>query len=249
MNIHEYGNRNGKTIVLIHPSLVRWDYFEYVIPFLENDFHLLIPALPGYDAETAEDFSSVEETASRLAGRLKENGRDDIHAVYGCSMGGSIALRMTADAEVKIRHCIMDGGITPYQLPRLLTRPIALRDYCLVMAGRAGGIRLLEKAFAADKYSPEDLRYVSDILKSCSRRTIWNTFDSCNNYRMPDLLVKDTAVHYWYAENEEKERAWDIRYMREHVPHTDFRKIPSLGHAGLAVRHPDLLAEMIYELK
>ena len=32
MNIHEFGKENEKTILLIHPSVVKWDYFEYVIP-------------------------------------------------------------------------------------------------------------------------------------------------------------------------------------------------------------------------
>ncbi len=28
MTIHEYGTENERIIVLIHPSLVMWDYFE-----------------------------------------------------------------------------------------------------------------------------------------------------------------------------------------------------------------------------
>lgn len=32
VNIHEFGKENEKTILLIHPSVVKWDYFEYVIP-------------------------------------------------------------------------------------------------------------------------------------------------------------------------------------------------------------------------
>lgn len=49
MTIHEYGKDNQKIIVLIHPSVVMWDYFEYITPLLEGKFHLIIPALPGYD--------------------------------------------------------------------------------------------------------------------------------------------------------------------------------------------------------
>ena len=40
MTIYEYGKDNRNVIVLIHPSLVTWDYFEYVVPFLEQDNHL-----------------------------------------------------------------------------------------------------------------------------------------------------------------------------------------------------------------
>ena len=49
MTIHEYGKSNAKTVVLVHPSVVMWDFFEYLIPLLEKDCHVIIPALPGYD--------------------------------------------------------------------------------------------------------------------------------------------------------------------------------------------------------
>jgi hypothetical protein len=45
--------------VLIHPAVVMWDYFEYVIPLLEKDFHLIIPALPGYDPENKSNFMRI----------------------------------------------------------------------------------------------------------------------------------------------------------------------------------------------
>lgn len=52
MNIHEFGKENRESIFLIHPSVVKWDYFEYVIPLLEKNYHLIVPALPGYDLRT-----------------------------------------------------------------------------------------------------------------------------------------------------------------------------------------------------
>ena len=45
MNIHEFGEENNEIILLIHPSVVKWDYFENVIPLLQEKFHLLIPAI------------------------------------------------------------------------------------------------------------------------------------------------------------------------------------------------------------
>ena len=54
--------------------------------------------------------------------------------------------------------------------------------------GGAGGMALLGKAFAADGYSKEDLQDVAGILKHRSRKTIWRTFESCNNYKLPDLI-------------------------------------------------------------
>ena len=234
MNIHEFGKENKKTLLLIHPSVVKWDYFENVIPLLQKDYHVFVPALPGYDFENDSDFTSVEQIASELNVWFKEKGYTELDVVYGCSMGGSIALMVALGQLARIKHCVMDGGITPYQLPWIATRFIALKDYLMMMIGRTGGVSLLEKAFATDDYSREDLQYVSDVLKHCSSRTLWRTFDSCNNYKVPEPVPQmGTQIHYWYAKNEEKERKQDIAYMKSRFPQTKFEILPELGHGGL----------------
>lgn len=249
MTIHEFGKEHEKTILLIHPSVVKWDYFENVIPLLQEKYHLLVPALPGYDFENDSDFTSVEQIASELNQWLKNEGYQELYAVYGCSMGGSISLLVALGQKIPIRHCISDGGITPYQLPWIVTRFIALKDYLMMMIGRAGGVGLLEKAFATDEYSKEDLQYVADVLRHCSSKTLWRTFESCNNYKIPDPLpTLDTQIHYWYASEEEKERKQDIEYVRRNFPQTDFTVLHDLGHGGLVLLKPELFVEMIDQL-
>lgn len=67
MNIHEFGKENNEVILLIHPSVVKWDYFEYMIPLLEKKYHLVVPALPGYDYS--------EEDLQYVADVLKHSSR------------------------------------------------------------------------------------------------------------------------------------------------------------------------------
>ena len=185
MRIYEFGTENPECILLVHPSLVTWDYFEYVIPLLEKQYHVLVPALPGYDLEDDSQFSSVEKIASELADELLQKGIREVKAVYGCSMGCSIALRMAADGKLNVQDTVMDGGITPYQLPWILTRFIALRDFAMMALGKLGGEKLIVKAFSSTEFSEEDLKYVAGIFRHCTYRTLWNTFDSSNNYKMP----------------------------------------------------------------
>ena len=243
MTIHEFGKGNPRTVVLIHPSLVRWDYFEYVIPLMEQNYHLVIPALPGYDPDRQSEFTSIEEIADELADWLLANGHPEIDCIYGCSMGGSIVIRFLSDKRVKARSAVIDGGITPYQLPRIATRFIALRDYLMIAMGKLGGVKLLEKAFATDEYSAEDLQYIADVLHSLSRKTIWRTFDSCNNYPMQEPVeIACEHIEYWYAQAEAKERAWDIAYVKKHIPQAAFRALENVGHGGLAPLQPERLA-------
>ena len=249
MEIKEFGTQNERVVVLIHPSLVTWDYFERVIPLLEGDYHLVVPVLPGYNLEDASDFISVEGHAAEVGDWLVSHGLGKVFAVYGCSMGGSVVLRMAVDNKVQAGHYVMDGGITPYQLPWILTRFIALRDFLMMAIGKMGGEKLLVKAFSTTEFSDEDLRYVANILKHCSYKTLWNTFDSCNNYLMPKEPVRFSGtVHYWYAEKERKARDWDLKYMHKFVPATEFRELDGMDHGDMALFQPERFAKEIRAL-
>ncbi len=246
MTIHEFGTEHQQVVILIHPSVVMWDYFEKAIPVLEKKYHMIVPALPGYDPDKADDFTSVEAIARKLENWLLAYGYGDISCLYGCSMGGSIVVRMLADHRITIRNAVIDGGITPYQLPYLVTRCIAVRDFLMIYMGKLGGIKLLTKAFAADDYSADDLQYIANVLRFMSAKTVWRTFESCNNYSMPEAFdASDTNMEYWLAEREIKERNWDIFYIMEHFPHCRFRKFRDLGHGGLAITKPELFAKAI----
>ena len=133
MTVHEFGEENKNVVVLIHPALVMWDYFEYVIP-------------------------------------------------------------------------------------------------------------LLEKAFNTDEYSEEDLQYIAKVLRFVSAKTVWRTFESCNNYKMPkDIRTDCRTVEYWYAQTEKKARKWDIDYIRKSFLQAVFKEFKNVGHGGLAALKPDLL--------
>ena len=249
MTIHEFGKENSKIIVLIHPSVVMWDYFEYVIPYLEGKYHLVIPALAGYDDGKPGDYTSVEEIAAELEDWLNKNANGEIACIYGCSMGGSIVIKMLADDRLNIQSAVIDGGITPYQLPYIITRLIAVKDFLMIGMGKLGGIKLLEKAFATDEYSREDLKYVAKILRMMSAKTIWRTFESCNNYTMPKQIVSCCKrIEYWFADAEEKARKRDIAYIRDHFTNVRFRKIRNVGHGGLAALYPKKLARGLDKL-
>ncbi len=246
MKIYEYGKENSEAIVLIHPSVVTWDYFERVIPLLDKDYHLLVPAVPGYDLTDDSEFTSVEQIALELADDLLTMGIRKVKAIYGCSMGGSIVLRMAVDQKIRAEHYIMDGGITPYQLPWLLTRFIALRDFGMMAMGKYGGEKLMIRAFSDSQYSEEDLKYIAMILKHCTCRTLWNTFDSCNNYDMPKQVMHFPGkMHYWFGENERKARDWDIRYMKKFVPETEFMRFRGADHGDLPFFYPEKMARAL----
>lgn len=249
MTVHEYGKRHQKTVLLIHPSVVMWDYFEYVIPLMKEAFHLVIPALPGYDPNKKSDFTSIEQIAGELEDWLIERNLKDVACVYGCSMGGSVILKMLANNRLKIQSAIIDGGITPYELPWMVTRLIAVKDFFMITMGKMGGVKLLQRAFSTDEFSDEDLQYAAKVLKMMSMKTIWRTFESCNNYSMPKSVQTDCKkIEYWFSDIEENARKADIAYIKKMLPQVEFKRIMEVGHGGLAIRKPEKLAEGIRDM-
>ncbi|MCR5510386.1 MAG: hypothetical protein K6F54_05490 [Lachnospiraceae bacterium] len=128
----------------------------------------------------------------------------------------------------------------------IITRLIAVKDFLLIYAGKIGGAKLLEKAFSTDELSEDDVQYAAKVLKMISARTIWRTFESCNNYFMPkDIRTDCKHIEYWIAAKEVKDRSADVAYIKRVFPHTIFRKIRDMGHGGLAPFHPELFARGI----
>ena len=164
-------------------------------------------------------------------------------------MGGAVVLKMLAEQKIHVRHTVCDGGITPYQLPWLVTRLIAVKDFLMISMGKIGGLKLLEKAFATDEYSKEDLQYISKVLHFISYKTIWRTFESCNNYKMPaGNIAYPGKLQYWYGEKEAGERKADLKYVKEHFPHTEIIKFDNLGHGGLVTLYPEKMADRLKDI-
>ena len=119
----------------------------------------------------------------------------------------------------------------------------------MMALGKLGGEKLIVKAFSSTEFSEDDLQYVANIFRHCTYKTLWNTFDSTNNYRMPKQPMRfPGTVHYWYAEKERKARDWDIRYMQKFVPNTIFRSFEGMDHGDMALFYPERFAEEILTL-
>ena len=50
-----------------------------MIPLLQEKYHLLIPALPGYDFENDSDFTTIEQIASELNDWLSTGGYRNLY--------------------------------------------------------------------------------------------------------------------------------------------------------------------------
>lgn len=82
----------GTPMVLLHGFPLDHHLWDEIIPFLEDQFDLILPDLRGFGgSSTVDSFSSMEDYASDIAALLDHMGLPKA-AIVGHSMGGYVAL-------------------------------------------------------------------------------------------------------------------------------------------------------------
>lgn len=243
MKIHEFGKRNHGNIVMIHGACMSWDMLLPSIKFLSKEYHIYAVAVPGHDLTTNEEFTSVENISARIERAFLRNGISRIDLLYGLSMGGGIALRMLADNKLKIDCAVINAGITPYELPRFVTRLILAKDIVMTTIGKYSR-SALAVAFPPDRFAVSDIDRMFAVMQHMSGNTIKKVFDSTDNYSTPEKFPDIAAeIEYWYGEDEKNERKLDISYVKRHIPGIKLREIKGMAHGQYAVSCPEQFAD------
>ncbi len=245
MQILEHGQNHPQTLLFFPCTAEPVWAFEATIALLSQRRHVFQVVFDGHQPEYPGDFTSVEQTVDEVTAYLKNYGIDRLDAAYGCSLGGACLTRLLALDEISVGRAIIDGGITPYQMPYLL-RSLHLAVDVLSFKLAANNRKVLETAFPPERFtlpghdSVKEYNAIAAYLKTYSDRTIRNIFWSGNNYALPETSAAcSTKIAYWYGADEKKDRKYNIRFIRRYFPQIQLREFPNMAHAELVMIHPE----------
>jgi len=245
MKILEYGKENDRIALILECTAEPWWVFEASAIELAKTFHVFLSIADGHEGEGTE-FTSIERYASDTVSHLKCLGIEHLDLLYGCSMGGACAVRILAREDIEVEKAVIDAGITPYPYPRFLCRMIAAVDFVSIwLATRS--MTVMKLAAPPEKWTPEGedpkehyQRIIEFERKHYSPKTIYNVFWSANNYSMPKPVpYVDTAIEYWYGEEEKKARKNNLAYTIKAFPQTVPKEFKGLAHAELVLMFPE----------
>ena len=117
MKVDEYGTTGAATIVFLHGGNVAgWMWGAQVPAF--DDFHVLVPDLPGFGASNGERWPGLAGAADAVAQLLRERATGGRAHVVGLSLGSSVAI------ELALRHphtvttlFLASASVTPQRSP------------------------------------------------------------------------------------------------------------------------------------
>lgn len=249
MKFKEFGSRENNLAVFYYGACTYWQWYIESIRKLSENYFVVVPVYDGYGINDDNDFTSVEETVKETADYIKKLGYTKIDLLYGLSMGGGMAVNMLALNYYPVKRAVIDAGMTPYNLPYVITKIIEIRDYIGISILR-GSMSLIKKVFDPKRWTKKDedseYKAMYNFLRGMSSKTILNTFYSANNYKMPEGVVNlDTDIEYWYGSLEKKDRKYDIKYIGRKFKNVKFREIKDMEHGELVMMHP---AEFIRQI-
>lgn len=249
MQILEHGQAQERTLLFFPCTAEPVWAFEDTISRLSQGWHVFQVVYDGHQPEYPGDFTSVEQTVDETMDYLKKKGISRLDGAYGCSLGGTCLTRMLALGEMPISWAIIDGGITPYQLPYPVRKLLLWRDIVSFKMA-ANSRKILEAAFPPERFTPaghdpqKEYDAIEAYLKTFSGRTIHNVFWSANNYALPTRPAKiGTKITYWYGDDEKKDRKGDIRFIKGYFPQTRIHAIPKMAHAELVMMYPEKFSQ------
>ena len=108
MFIHEIGNRDNPTIILMAPMMVSGEeLYSLMSPHLTGEYHVISPDQGGHGH--AGRYVSADQEYKELKKFLLESGCTHIHLLYGASLGVAVAYRLFLDSDFTVSHAWFDG--------------------------------------------------------------------------------------------------------------------------------------------
>ena len=236
--IHEFGNKNSPTILLLHAFGMHWSMWQGVIDGLKDDYHLLVPSLEGHEDKNRSVFTTVDHNAQLLSEWLCQNSYENIDAVVGVSLGGAITIKLLLMKTLHITYAIIDAGIVPVGFNRMQE----LREVCsnLFMTWMAAhSLTAMKLAGLYEQYGEDQMKKLHTMLKTISWRTAKNVFYGVDTYSIPDHLSDvSTKIAYWYGSLEGNERKPGAQRIARLFPNVIISCWDGYNHAQMCLKEP-----------
>ena len=125
MYVYESGKENNESILFLHGGDVAGWMWEPQLQMLQDQYHCIVPDLPGYGRSNQQPWQSFADTAQQLKTIIEKYGKNGRVHLVGLSMGGHISLYLLSVASHLIDKVVLSGtAARPF--PKSLQRTVKL---------------------------------------------------------------------------------------------------------------------------
>ena len=222
MYLHECGPTDAPGILFIHGAGVAGWMWKPQLADLSQDYHCLVPDLPGHGQNPADEVFSLEGSVEDIAEIIRQHvGRAH---VVGLSMGGTVAIGLLAEYPELVNHVMISAppiGPMPRHLLLLvrLLAPFTSLDFLIKQNAKAMNIPNEDRV----QFRQNQKRLTAPVVKQIN--------NAIHTFRLPHRL-SDIHVPTLVMVGE-KELGINFRAARQiarMMPNAVGRVAPGVGH-------------------
>lgn len=241
MEILEFGDTSKRKIILIHGFQTPYQVWSKYIEHYKEDFHIIVPILPGHNAEKKEDFVSFSKTAEELEEYVISHYGDCVYAVYGMSMGGVLTATLWQNKKLNFSNVIFDGS--PLVSVNGFMRKMMLSFYLNVTHKVKQRDEKTLKQAVNSIVSQEYFNDFLQVLDGMSDITITNCINDICDFRLQDNIDAENTKIYFYhgtAANEMIAKK-SAKYISKNYDGAVIKCFNGKAHCEVSLFQPDVM--------
>ena len=245
MEILEFGNKKNKKIILIHGFQSPYQVWEEYIEHYKEDYHIIVPILPGHNPKKQEEFISFKESAKEIEDYIISNYGKDVYAIFGMSMGGVLTATIWENKKLNIEKVIFDGS--PLLSYNNFIKKFMIRFYIdITHKSQRREQKTLEQA-VNNIITRDKLKFLLQALDNMSDATIVNYINGIGNFKLSNKIdTRDTNVYYYHGtKTNEMLAKKTAKYIKKNYPNSNIICFKGKGHCENSLLNPN---EMIKKL-
>lgn len=242
MEIKQFGNKDGKKIMLLHGNLMCWKQFEDIIPLLEKRYMVYAVSFDGFDGTGTTTYTTAQGQAEKLAEYIAAECGGRLDMLYAESLGCGPAIFLKSSSKVQIKRMILSGPeyLDYGAMNRLLLKIMPQKQYRTVR-DKSMPAWVLKFMGQTEDGMRTMMSRTPDNISLESVRATWEA--GLYLYRTDYRVQPDAAVACWYGEKEGHMKK-AIQKLKAVFPKLTVRCFTGYGHGDI-INHPQQLANEI----
>lgn len=240
MNYLKYGDKNNKSIVLIHGMATTATVcYERILPFL-REYYVILVEVDGHIPRDDSPLVSLADACTDVERYINTELGGKVYCLGGFSMGGTMATEIMARGNVNIDYGFLDAAF--------LTKmgPVLTKLYTVIFWS---AISWLIKGHSVPKFMMDvmmgkDNSAVTDMLyMGVKKKTIYNACQYVYTYSIPEK-IKDFSgeVLLIYGSNEPYPRR-GAALLKKSFTRLRTKEIEGMGHGQYIMENSKGYAE------
>ncbi len=234
MLFKEFGNRNSKTIILVHGGGLSWWGYKSVAELLEKDYHVVTPVIDGHGEDADNTFISIEASAKKLIEYIDSAHGGKVFAIAGLSLGAQILTEVLSLRNDITEFAIIESALV---LPIRGTATMASANKLLYgLIKQKWFSKMQAKSMAVPKEMFEF--YYDDSIRMSKQSLINITLSNGNYYVKPTLSETKAKALIIVGNNEIGIMKKSASKLIEAILESKLYIAEDMRHGELSLVHP-----------